>query len=379
MELAAVARKESGDMKAREYVKWSRREMLKLALMAGGATLIGTGGFRPRAARGALYLEDFPTSPLILNPFTDPLPIPKALAPVPLSEYSAWANPPGSGAGQQDSDGGTHQIWPSQLGYQDPLVYRIQLQVRGHNFTSSQVLPISRLGQPTASFDAAGNVYPAGTVRILPASTIYGFNGTFPGPRINAEYGKPCLVRFENHLDENPLNLDRQDFGAPDWAFLTHLHNGHTAPESDGNPHYKPEAYVPGQWCDNLYLNYPAGNDDSEKQSFFWFHDHRMDHTGANVYKGMVGLYPLYDPKSNLDMGDETQGYRLPGVRTNNPDGSFDVEYDIPLAFYDCCLEDGVTPHQDFHTGAGESHPEWWGKTFFRHMPNHGFVGDVFR
>jgi hypothetical protein len=30
---------------------------------------------------------------------------------------------------------------------------------------------------------------------------------------INAEYGKPVLVRFENHLDENPLNLDRQDFG----------------------------------------------------------------------------------------------------------------------------------------------------------------------
>ncbi len=55
---------------------------------------------------------------------------------------------------------------------------------------------------------------------------------------INAEYGKPALVRFENPLDENPLGLDRQDFGSPDWSFLTHLHNGHTAPESDGNPHY---------------------------------------------------------------------------------------------------------------------------------------------
>ena len=73
---------------------------------------------------------------------------------------------------------------------------------------------------------------------MLPPSTIYGFNGTFPGPRINAEYGKPALVRFENQLDQNPYNLDRQDFGAPDWSFLTHLHNGHTAPESDGQPHY---------------------------------------------------------------------------------------------------------------------------------------------
>ena len=45
----------------------------------------------------------------------------------------------------------------------------------------------------------------AGEKRTLPPSTIYGFNGTFPGPMINAEYGKPALVRFENHLDENPL------------------------------------------------------------------------------------------------------------------------------------------------------------------------------
>jgi FtsP/CotA-like multicopper oxidase with cupredoxin domain len=378
MKLAAVARKEIAEMKAREYVNWSRRDMLKLAIMAGGATLIGTGGLRPTAARGELYIEAFPTSPLILNPFNDPLPIPKALAPVPASEVGAWSKPPGSGVGQQDSDGFTHQIWPSQLGLPDPLVYRIQLQVNTHNFTSSQVLPINSNGQPTASFDEVGNVYPAGTLRTLPASTIYGFNGTFPGPRINAEYGKPCLVRFENHLDENPLNLDRQDFGAPDWAFLTHLHNGHTAPESDGNPHHRQQAYAPGQWVDNMYLNYPAGGDDREKQSFFWFHDHRMDHTGANVYKGMVGLFPIYDPKNNMDMGDETQGLRLPGVRTNNPNGSFDVEYDIPMAFYDCRLEDGVTPHKDFHTGAGEFHPEWWGKTYFRHFPNHGFVGDVF-
>src|SRR3954454_24200721 len=111
-----------------------------------------------------------------------------------------------------------------------------------------------------------------------------------------------------------------------------------------------------------------------------------MDHTGSNVYKGMVGLYPIYDPKGGFDMGDERQGLHLPGVRTNNPDGSFDVAYDIPLAFYDCRLDDGVTLHQDIHDGQGEfpaagnprTHPEWWGMTFFKHFPNHGFVGDIF-
>jgi FtsP/CotA-like multicopper oxidase with cupredoxin domain len=111
-----------------------------------------------------------------------------------------------------------------------------------------------------------------------------------------------------------------------------------------------------------------------------------MDHTGSNVYKGLVGLFPIYDPKNGLDMGDERQGLRLPGVRTNNLDGSFDVKYDVPLAFYDARLDDGVTTHEDMHDGMGQfpaagnprTHPEWWGKTFYKHFPNHGFVGDLF-
>jgi hypothetical protein len=87
-----------------------------------------------------------------------------------------------------------------------------------------------------------------------------------------------------------------------------------------------------------------------------------------------------------MDMGDETPGLRLPGVRTDNPDGSFDVKYDIPLVLFDARLDDGVTTHQDIHDGLGEypeagnprTHPEWWGQTFYKHFPNHGFVGDIF-
>jgi len=393
----------------------ARRTILRLGALGGAGLAFGAvqGVVRPRlggvgllSPDGAfaatsedlanqLYFEVFPTSPLILSPFTDQLPVPKALAPVPKSEYTSWKNPPGPGRGEQSSLGNQqHQIWPSQVGYPDPIVYKIDLLTRTHAFTTSKVLPIDKNGRPTVSFEgtSAGTAitHPAGEQRTLPPSTIYGFNGTFPGPMINAEYGKPALVRFENHLDENPLGLDRQDFGAPDLTFLTHLHNGHTAPESDGNPHYsmrygpKHEGYRPGMSVDNLYLNWPAGGDDREKQSFFWFHDHRMDHTGSNVYKGMVGLYPIYDPKNGLDMGDERRGLRLPGRRTDHADGSFDVDYDIPLAFFDCRLDDGVTAHKDVHdsdypaAGNPRTHPEWWGKSFFRHMPHKGFVGDIF-
>src|SRR3954465_188334 len=391
--------------------------LARRGLLSADGTLAATG---TALADTFFYKENFPTSPLILNPFTDELPIPKAMAP--STDYTTWTSPPGPGLGQQNGSDGRygppsdvvgngndalgnerHQIWPSALGFPDPIVYKIDVKVAQHSFTKSligsQVLPIDSLGQPSVSFDETGKSYPAGQVRTLPPSTIYGYNGTFPGPRINAEYGKPCLVRFENHLDENPLGLDRQDFGSPDFSFLTHLHNAHTAPESDGNPHYamrfgpQHPGYRTGAFVDNLYLNWPAGGDDREKQSYFWFHDHTMDHTGANVYKGMVGLYPIYDRKRNYggttgryDMGDERQGLHLPGVRHNHQDGSFDVDYDIPLAIFDARLDDGVTVHQDIHDGQGEypnahnprTHPEWWGKSFYKHFPSHGFVGDIF-
>jgi FtsP/CotA-like multicopper oxidase with cupredoxin domain len=360
----------------------TRRDFLKTSgLVLGSAALIGSRALPVWAKDGCdMGIEPFPTSPLILNPFNDPLPIPQPLAP---SDPTTWRDPltggsvslPGRGPGQQDSDGGTHQIWTSDLGLPDPIYYNIKVELAEHSFTSSLVQPI----------DAGGNfiIHPvtgSASPLYLPKSTIHGYNGTFPGPMINAMFGKPVLVRFENHLGENPLNLDRMDFGAPNWAFLTHLHNGHTAAESDGNPFHKPEAYEPGQWCDNLYLNYPPDGDAREMQSFLWFHDHVHGHTGANVYKGMVGLYPIYDPHND---GDETnrRGLRLPGRRRNNPDGTFSVDYDIPLAFYDCVFDDGVTPHRDFHIPAeecGDTHSEWWGKSFFRHYPNHGFVGDVF-
>jgi FtsP/CotA-like multicopper oxidase with cupredoxin domain len=386
----------------------ARRTVLKGAAGAGLA-IAGSGGIiqaisgitqlgPSTTTAGTVYDEVYPVSPLIMTPFVDPLPIPRALAPVPKATVDTWSEPPGSDQGQQDSDHcdypgmSTHQVWPSKIGSGDPLVYQIDLKVAGHRFTSSRVRPINNKGQqarPTGvTLDAQG-------LANLPESTIYGFDGTFPGPMINAEYGRPVLIRFRNLLDDNPYNLPRQDFGDPEHGFLTHLHNGHTAPESDGNPHYRMlqtmamgitgdgghvglGGYRPGSWVDNLYLNWPAGNDSREKQSFFWFHDHRMDHTGANVYKGMVGLYPIYDP--DMDNGDETRGYRLPGVRRDNADGSFDVDYDIPLALYDVRLDDGVTVHRDFHDGTskGVARPEWWGRSFYKHFPDKGFVGDVF-
>jgi FtsP/CotA-like multicopper oxidase with cupredoxin domain len=79
--------------------------------------------------------------------------------------------------------------------------------------------------------------------------------------------------------------------------------------------------------------------------------------------------------KPTLDPGDETRGLRLPGVRRNLK-RTLAVDYDIPLAIHDIAIDDGVTPRHDFHNGCFESGP--WGAKFFKHYPNHGFVGDIF-
>ena len=153
---------------------------------AFGATSVALGD-------AALFSEKFPTSPLILSPFTDQLPVPAALRPSPLTDFTP---PPGPGPGQQNSLGNQqHQMWTSDIpaigywggGSPDPILYKVDLLVRTHAFTTSSVLPINSNGRPAVSFDANRRRFPAGTRRTLPPSTIYGFNGTFPGPMINAE------------------------------------------------------------------------------------------------------------------------------------------------------------------------------------------------
>src|SRR5262249_21133750 len=140
------------------------------------------------------------------------------------------------------------------------------------------------------------------------------------GPlRIKAHYGEPIVVRNHNVLPE-----ENNGFGINQTS--THLHNGHTASESDGGPTHFYDAKL---FKDYHYPNVRAGfasshptskltdngpevrGDVRETLSFLWFHDHRFDFTAQNVYKGLVGLYTLFSDDIGLDTGDETTGLRL--------------------------------------------------------------------
>jgi hypothetical protein len=101
-------------------------------------------------------------------------------------------------------------------------------------------MPFSNSGRPHQRFDdfPPEKLYEV-HVRPMPwrfhpdlaPSMIWGFSDMSPGPLYKAHYGVPIVVRQYNDL--NPGG-DGSGFGIPET--ITHLHNAHTASESDGFP-----------------------------------------------------------------------------------------------------------------------------------------------
>ncbi len=157
---------------------------------------------------------------------------------------------------------------------------------------------------------------------LMTTSTLWGYNGYSPGPTFRSYYGDPIVVRIHNELPpgpewESPAN---DEFGIPQIS--THLHNFHTAPESDGDPIF---FYDSGHYTDHHYAMATAGGDPREALGHLWYHDHRADFTAQNTYKGLVGQHLLYDARDSNDERDRSKGaFRLPSG-----------EYDVPLTFAD--------------------------------------------
>ncbi len=162
----------------------------------------------------------------------------------------------------------------------------------------------------------------------LPPQTLWGFDdgtGTrSPGPTYQAFYGRPQLTRNTNSL---PSITEKNNTGFGMASVSTHLHNAHNPSESDGNPC---DFYTNGHFCDQYYPNVLAGfnsdhqptGDINESLATLWYHDHRVDFTSQNTYKGLVGFYCLFN---ELDTGNDDTGFRLPDFPA----------HDIPLAFAD--------------------------------------------
>src|SRR6266478_4690480 len=179
---------------------------MKVGLLAGGAALAS-------AKRAYAQLCSQPIVPLApisppVTPFVQPLPsMPQAK---PADRLDPSPNP------------ANHQRYSE---FAPKIFYDVNVQEAPHNFHPE-----------------------------LPPNVVWGYGGILPGPTIHARYGEPALVRMRNNLPKNHIG-----FGLPSIA--THLHNGHTASESDGFPG---DFHDSGTFYDHHYANWPAAADPRE-------------------------------------------------------------------------------------------------------------------
>lgn len=97
--------------------------------------------------------------------------------------------------------------------------------------------------------------------RDLPETLVWGFDGMMPGPAIAAERGRTIIVDWLNRLpSQHRLVIDHTLHGAgknlPEVRTTVHLHGGHVSAESDG---YPDDWITPGHAQRTVYPNRQPG------------------------------------------------------------------------------------------------------------------------
>ena len=181
---------------------------------------------------------------------------------------------------------------------------------------------------------------------------LWTFDGTFPPKLLQTRYGEPILMRHYNALPIDPAA--NRGFGS--HTISTHEHNGHNPAESDG---YTQAFFFSGQYSDYHWPMILAGYDSintaatdpragtpddqggiknipgnwRETMSTHWFHDHMLDFTAQNVYKGNAAMMNYY---SAVDRGNEAID---DGVNLRLPSGTAldwgNRDYDVNLVIAD--------------------------------------------
>jgi spore coat protein A len=153
-------------------------------------------------------------------------------------------------------------------------------------------------------------------VQIMPSgppTRMWTYNGIFPGPTIRRPSGTTTRVTFRNNLPSN--------FGQA----TIHHHGSHSRPSEDGQPNSQ---LIPrGGQRTYSYEHFERG--EPEWAATQWYHDHRMDVTGRNVWNGLAGFFILDDAVDGA--------LPLPRGEFDVPlmiaDRTFDANNQIPYVF----------------------------------------------
>jgi FtsP/CotA-like multicopper oxidase with cupredoxin domain len=149
-------------------------------------------------------------------------------------------------------------------------------------FSRPLALPgVIRPVQSTATADFYEVTQTVARQEVLPGlkTTVWGYNGQYPGPTFAVNAGRPIVVTQRNTLTAAATRIPGG------VATTAHPHGLDVTPGSDGHPL---ALVLPGGLLDHHYPNVqPAAT--------LWYHDHAIDHTSRNVYMGLAGFYLISD------------------------------------------------------------------------------------
>jgi len=172
--------------------------------------------------------------------------------------------------------------------------------------------PVSGASGAAASYEVAIQQIQQKLHRDLPQTTLWGYDGSYPGPTIEAAKDQPVSVHWLNDLRDGngvlrtthllPVDtcLTGPDTEGATARTVTHLHGGHTPWTSDGYPE---DTSLPGQSRNYTYPNH-------QLPATIWYHDHAMGITRLNVYLGLAGFYLVRDP-AELALGLPAGAYEI--------------------------------------------------------------------
>ena len=137
--------------------------------------------------------------------------------------------------------------------------------------------------------------------RDLPPTTVWGYDGTYPGPTIDARMNELVRVEWINSLPTAHLLTvdptshcgDTAPNCSPDVRTTVHVHGGNQPSDSDGYPE---DWWLPGE---SKIYSYP----NQQLPTTLWYHDHTLGITRLNVYAGLAGFKIIRDDaEDELDL-----------------------------------------------------------------------------
>jgi spore coat protein A len=175
--------------------------------------------------------------------------------------------------------------------------------------------------------------------RDLPNTTVWGYNGSYPGPTLETTVGKPITVKWINDLPSRGhyLSVDTCPHGPNYWRdssrTVVHLHGGHVPARVDGQPEFD---FMPGEFDTYVYPNF------NQLPATLWYHDHSLGITRLNVYMGLAAYY-LLRPDCAVTPNDPECNGSLPGK-----------EFEVPAVIQDRSFnEDGSLSYPTTIVGGG--------------------------